>query len=281
MHRTLVFCRENAQLGNRLMVYAHLLAAARERDWELINPTFEPYADLFVGTKSRPHGRSMLAVRSAWQVGKVLAPLSCGRLARARARRTIEVDLQATVLAAEARQARWLLLQGFRIHCPQWVAHQAAGLRQFFMPIETQRQPAETLITQQRQRADVVVGVHIRQGDYAAHLGGRYFYDTTQYAALMRRMQQMLAPRTVAFVLCTHVPLMNTPFADFTWVPGPGQVLADLHTLSLCDYILGPPSSFSAWAAFHGATRLLRVTSAAQEFTLDDFTYEAFPDTRD
>jgi hypothetical protein len=69
--RSLVLCQENAQLGNRLMVYAHLLAAAGERGWNLLNPTFEPYADLFVGTSSRPHGRSVFAVRCAWQTGKI------------------------------------------------------------------------------------------------------------------------------------------------------------------------------------------------------------------
>ncbi len=263
------------------MVYAHLLATARERGWNLVNPTFEPYADFFVGTCPRPHGRSLLAVRCAWQAGKVLAPLSRGRIARARARNTRMVDLESVVLAAEAGRARWLLLQGFRIRCPQWVARQAPGLRAFFTPIDVHRQPAEALIAAQRQRAEVVVGVHIRQGDYAQHVGGRYFYTMSEYADLMRRMQQIMAPRTVAFVICTHVPLPSSVFAEFTWKPGPGHMVADLHALSECDYILGPPSSFSAWAAFYGAKRLLRVTSAEQRFMLADFTEELFPETHD
>jgi hypothetical protein len=93
----------------------------------------------------------MLAVRCAWQAGKVLAPLSRGRIARARARNTRMVDLESVVLAAEAGRARWLLLQGFRIRCPQWVARQAPGLRAFFTPIDVHRQPAEALIAAQRQ----------------------------------------------------------------------------------------------------------------------------------
>ena len=281
MARTLIFCRENAQLGNRLIVYAHLLAAARERGWNLINPTFEPYADWFEGTVSRPHGRSLLAVRLAWQLGKVTAILSGGLIARARARGDIHVDLEAVVPAAELQRARWLLLQGFKIRCPTWSSHQAAGLREFFRPIKTYRQPAEGGIADLRSRADVVVGIHVRQGDYAQHLGGRYFYSCAQYAHFMSCMREQLAPRSVAFVVCTHVPLNHADFAGFTWALGPGNTAADLHALSLCDYIVGPPSSFSAWAAFHGATRLAHVRSAQQQLALTDFLIPTHPDIRD
>jgi len=276
--RSLVFCRENAQLGNRLIVYAHLLAAARERDWELVNPTFEPYADLFVGTKPRPHGTSMLAVRWAWQMGKLVSPLTCGRLARVRARGTAEVDLETTMPAAEANGARWLLLQGFRIRCPHWVERQAAYLREFFMPLDAHRLPAEALITTMREQSDIVVGIHVRQGDYAQHLSGKFFYTIDQYVGFMRQVRALLAPSSVSFVVCTHVDLAPHTLAEFTWTRGPGSIAGDIHALSRCDYIIGPPSSFSAWAAFHGATRLLHVEEPHATWTLADFHRPLAPD---
>ena len=278
MPRTLVFCRENAQLGNRLIVYAHLLAAARERGWELANPTFEPYADWFVGTRSRPHGRRLWPVRLAWQLGKVCAPLSAGIVARARARGVVEVDLQATLPAAEAGAARWLLLQGYRIRCPDWARKQAAGLRQFFTPIDDYRQPAEQRVSEVRARADTVVGIHVRHGDYAQHLGGRYFYGFAQYAGFMRAMIANLAPRRVGFVICTHVALDRSVFSGLDWVAGPGHPAADLHALSLCDYIVGPPSSFSAWAAFHGETALWQAESGEARCELGAFRSPRHPD---
>ncbi len=278
---TLVFCRENAQLGNRLVVYAHLLAATLEHGWELVNPTFEPYADLFVGTKSRPHGKSMWAVRIAWQAGKLVAPISCGRVMRARARGVIEVDLQAALLTAEAGHARWLLLQGYRIRCPQWATRQASALRAFFTPIESHRLAAEARLAEVRARGEVVVGIHVRQGDYATHLNGLYYYSIAQYAQFMRRMQTLLAPRSVVFLVCTHVPIPEATLAEFAWAPGPGSAAADLHALAGCDYILGPPSSFSSWAAFHGATSLMRVSDPTRLFSLADFVRQDFPEAID
>lgn len=279
--RRIVFCRENAQLGNRLIVYAHLLAAARERGWDLVNPTFEPYADLFVGTRSRPHGRAMLPVRLAWQAGKILAPLSGGILARARARGAVEVDLESSVPAAESRGARWLLIQGYRIRCPSWVAKQAAALRTFFTPIDAHRIPAEARVAELRARGDVVVGVHVRHGDYAEHLGGRYFYPIAEYAGFMRRVRDLLAPRNVAFLVCSQAAQPPEALHDLTWTPGPGAAAADLHALSCCDLILGPPSSFSAWAAFFGGKPLLRIEHRTQEFTLADFLPQPHPENLD
>ena len=278
MRRTLVFCRENAQLGNRLIVYAHLLAAVRERGWALANPTFEPYADWFVGTSSRPHGRRLWPVRLAWQLGKVCAPLSAGIIARARARGQVEVDLQVTLLAAEARAARWLLVQGYRIRCPDWARQQVNGLRQFFTPIDDYRLPAERRVAEMRDRADVVVGIHVRQGDYAQHLAGRYFYSFIQYAGFMRAMIANLAPRRVGFVICSHVPVDHAAFSGLDWVPGPGHPAADLHALSVCDFIVGPPSSFSAWAAFHGETALWQAESGDARCELGAFRRPQYPD---
>ncbi len=281
MQRTLVFCRENAQLGNRLIVYAHLLAATRVCGWRMVNPTFEPYADLFTGTCSRPHGRCLMGVRAAWQVGKLLAPLSGGLLARARARGAVEIDLTAVMRDVEQRGARWLLIQGYRIRCPEWVAQEAEAVRRFFMPIDQYRLPAESLVADLRQRGEIVIGVHIRHGDYAQHLGGRYFYSFAQYAGLMRQVQNLFASRRCVFLICTHVPFPAEVFSEFVWAQGPGTPAADLHALSRCDHILGPPSSFSAWAAFHGASQLCHVTHPEQTLTVAGFLPQPAPDSRD
>lgn len=274
---TLIFCRENAQLGNRLIIYAHLLAAAHECGWKLINPTFEPYADHFVGTQSRPHGRSLFAVRALWQLGKLCAPLSGGWLARARARGSLKIDLETTLPTAVKQGTRYLLLQGYDIRCPTWVTRQADALRAFFMPVETFREPAESCLTQLRKPDRIIVGIHIRHGDYAEHLGGRFFYTFAQYAHIMAEIQGKFAPQTVAFLISTHVPIPAGTFTGFTWKSAPGTPVADLHALSLCDFIAGPPSSFSAWAAFHGRSRLLHIIHPAAPIEMADFVDQSYP----
>lgn len=292
----MILCRKNGQLGNRLMVYAHIMAAARERGWTLFNPTFAEYSDDFEGPRGHlascsevlPESQSIapwkrtaacILLRVMYQLGKPCRFLSGGRLGYLRARNAAHVDLGKALPEIEARSTQVLLLQGYHFRNADWARAQAPWLRTFFRPLARHRDIAEPVIAGLRAQVDVVVGVHIRHGDYALHLNGRFFYSVEQYLSLMRHMVQLLAPQRVGFLVCSNAQHGAADFAEFTMARGPGGVISDLHALSLCDYVLGPPSSYSSWAAFAGNTRLLRVEDPSAAFSLDDFTVQEAPQT--
>ncbi len=296
MQRLMIICRKNGQLGNRLMVYAHVMAAARERGWTLLNPTFAEYSEGFEGPRGLLAGCATVtpaalpvaswrravaygATRCLYQACKPLRPLSGGRIAYARARNAHHLDLGEVLPAAEATGVRLLLLQGYHLRHGAWARAQAPWLRSFFRPIAAHRAAAEAAVGALRAQCAVVVGMHIRHGDYANHLGGRFFFHVPQYLALMRRMVELLAPQQVGFLVCSNAVHAAEDFAGFTVVRGPGGLYSDLHALSLCDHLLGPPSSYSSWAAFSGGTSLLRVEDPARRFTLADFAIQDAPDT--
>lgn len=113
----------------------------------------------------------------------------------------------------------------------------------------------------------VRVGVHIRRGDYATFAGGKYFFELDYYYCLMDNVHRQLTAqgREVQFVLCSND---RFDIADPALLEGksfaarhlrrldPATALADLYALSLCDYLMGPPSTFSQWASFCGGGRL-------------------------
>ena len=45
-----------------------------------------------------------------------------------------------------------------------------------------------------------------------------------------------------------------------------------LYSMSQCEYIMGPPSSFSVWAARFGNKKLL-VLERGYSYTIEDFGY--------
>ena len=49
-------------------------------------------------------------------------------------------------------------------------------------------------------------------------------------------------------------------------------MIEDVYALSQCDYILGPPSTFSMWASFIGDVPLRIVKYANENITLDQFS---------
>lgn len=45
----------------------------------------------------------------------------------------------------------------------------------------------------------------------------------------------------------------------------------DLFSLSKADYIIGPPSTFSAWASLYGTVPLYFIESSNSDFKIPDF----------
>lgn len=160
---------------------------------------------------------------------------------------------------AQNSGATTLLLQGYYFRHAPWAERHAALLRAFFLPCAKHRHAAEQVIHELRKRCDLVVAVHLRHGDYQTHLGGRYFWSVPEYRTFLERMQSLLAPARVGFLICSNATHQPKAFTGLIWSAGPGSATADLHAMSCCDYVVGPPSSFSAWAAFQGNTRLLHL----------------------
>jgi hypothetical protein len=75
----------------------------------------------------------------------------------------------------------------------------------------------------------------------------------------------------VAFLLCSNEALDLRDFADLPVRLATGHFVEDLYALAACDYVLGPPSSYSMWASFYGQVPLLHIERPEQEIQLTDF----------
>lgn len=127
-----------------------------------------------------------------------------------------------------------------------------------------------------RQKNSVLVGVHIRRGDYINHEGGKYFYSIECYSRFISHMKLLLEKESKhgVFVASSNdrdfAELLSSIHPDINYFSN--DAISDLCMLSLCDYILGPPSTFSLWASFYGAVPVLHIETPLQIFELDDFT---------
>ncbi|CCG98815.1 hypothetical protein FAES_0804 [Fibrella aestuarina BUZ 2] len=129
---------------------------------------------------------------------------------------------------------------------------QYAALKNMFaLPAQAQKEATE-LIEKARCQGNMVVGVHLRRGDYAAWKGGKYYYDDDAYAGMMAHITDLLPEKRVTFVLCSNEPIRHAAFANWSTVVSDKTFLGDLATLSQCDLLFGPPSTFSGWASFIG-----------------------------
>jgi hypothetical protein len=149
------------------------------------------------------------------------------------------------------------------------------ALKRIFRPKDDIMQKAEAMIAELRQKSDMVVGVHIRRGDYATWNDGRFFFSLEEYHQLMVRVAQLYSDRRVAFFISSNEAFSPDIFEGChcrRFGSEPSGAVLDLYTLSLCDRIIGPFSSYSRWASFIGEVPLCFLESKDQQFSEDSFS---------
>jgi hypothetical protein len=126
---------------------------------------------------------------------------------------------------------------------------------------------------------DVKVGVHVRQGDYRTHLGGRFYFDSPIYGRLIEKMLDRLSPSRGKFFVFSDEPQNPEDFPSCDIVFQRNAPVVDMYSLARCDLIIGPPSSFSWWASFVGQVPMYMVDSAEDDLMLEGF--QVVPRSRD
>lgn len=295
LQKTIIISKKTGRLGNRLQLYAHWLAFALEKEVRLLNPAFAEYSLFFQGTADQRWGKFpkdpeavspseasrdwiYWSNRAAYKLAKPLAiSKNAGlRVAKAQSSKFIQTDS----LWNEFIEESWNILftQGLHFYSPgEWFVRHGDKIRSFLAPANGYQEKATQLVTQIKSRADVLVGVHLRQTDYQEFVGGRFFYSLNQYLMKMLEIREVYHPRSCAFLICSDVSWEGSLKQDLQCFSGPGTVIGDLIALSKCDLILGPPSTFSGWAAWHGKVPIHFLENPTISLSLDSFQILPYP----
>lgn len=148
-------------------------------------------------------------------------------------------------------------------------------LKQLFRPKDEIMQKAERMVANLKEECECVVGVHIRRGDYATWNDGRFFYELEDYHQFMLRLKQLYKDKRVGFFISSNEYFSLDDFEDCNckrFDKEPSGAIIDLYTLSKCDLIIGPFSSYSRWASFIGEVPLCFLETKDQQFTEDSFS---------
>jgi hypothetical protein len=269
------------RLANRLVLFANFIAFARDQGHRVVNFAFHSYAPMFQTTRNDIYCQYPVPRRRSWMdVIPGLAPALRGTrflyhcvhaasllnerlplLGRAAVtlRETpgqVMTPLEGPEVQAKIAHARVVLVNGWNFRAPGCLQRQAAQVRAYFQPVEEHAQTSRQAVDRLRRQADVVIGVHIRHGDYRLWKGGNFFFPISRYAAWMRQLAGQFPGSRVAFLVCSDEPRHAREFPGLSVGFGPGLPIRDLYALAGCDYIFGPWSTFSQWASFYGSKPL-------------------------
>jgi hypothetical protein len=297
MKYNVVITKKPGRLGNRLFMFAHLIANSLEFGYRVWNPTFLEYCEYFEKLQAQLLPRFPLRKDEGFRLGLLL-----GRRFRSNLRKWIyrgvrgvtkrlraislygsplhilveapisnPIDLSEHWWSRIVDSRRVVLELGYFVHDVKALRKHQDAIRDYFRPRADLLSNAEIFIRAKRERYDILIGLHVRLEDYRKWRGGRYYYKLDEYAKVTRSIASLFPETRVCFVVCSGETIPLEVFHDVHTERGPGSLVDDLLSLSLCDFIVGPPSSFSRWAAFYGGRPILSLERTDVPIQYDDF----------
>jgi len=277
----LVIALKPGRLANQLWLFAHFIAFARDAGITVLNPAFEDNAHHFEGSRTQPVShyppcrlrRPMRPIRGVYSLARGTGALAARLDPSGLCVPTVRLDhpsgfgfahtfdLGTPGFRSLAASRRLIVVQGWQFVNGRSLAEHRDAICEYFRPTAPDRGRIGLAVSAARRGGDLLVGVHIRRGDYRSYMGGQYCFTDQTFDRVMRQAQEMFAPRRVRFLVCSDEPLSADNFSVGVTL-GPGDALGDLYALSLCDYLVGPPSTFSMWASFYGTVPLFVIESS-------------------
>lgn len=274
------------QLCNRIFLTAYGMAIANGSGQRLIDFSLNEYAALFPAT------RRMKLFEWPYKVLRLLVRAIVKTLWRLPIGRTFIIDVtyqnseqcspgNANFMAKiKRRRLTFIRVAGY-FDLSKIVLPETETIRAKFAPDPEITRMARAHATAARRGADVLIGIHIRRRDYDMHLNGKHFYPVKFYREAMDQMVRILPGKKTAFLICSDEALPMDLFSPLQVMMGPGTVLGDLYGLAECDYLLGPPSTYSLWAAFYGRKPIFQmfrkeVPSHLEQFMVPDGHFECY-----
>jgi hypothetical protein len=123
------------------------------------------------------------------------------------------------------------------------------------------------------EQGAVLVGFHIRRGDYRTYRNGEYFFNDESWIAWINQARSLFNANGRRFVglIFSNEKVESVINSGADLILGPGDMYEDLHMLSKCHYLVGPPSTFSGWASYVGRVPVRYVTKPDARSELGDF----------
>ena len=177
----LFFVHDRGQMCNNILQFGHLYAWSRENNARALSTRFAYKYQYFHICRTRGHHFIVYALSKLAARLHLLPVLD------------FDVRRQADEAGMDAllRQYHWAWIDGWYVHFNDLFAKYRREICDLFAFLPEVEQKAQLKMMPWLTRENYIrLGVHIRRGDYARFLGGRYFYDDATMQRLIREFRQ-------------------------------------------------------------------------------------------
>ena len=272
----MIFARDKSQMCNNLLQYAHVYAWGREHGRKVISMRFSYKYQYFHICHTPLTGLGWYLLAKYMAALKLLPTASFKHS-----------DCDPVALEQKMLRHRNIVVSGWFVRYYDLFLKYRQEIcdlfridEQYTEPVRIDEQYTEPVKEKMKHSSlltPLKLGVHIRRGDYAQWHDGKYCYDDEVYARHINRFAELHPDKDVHVYLSTNDASVTEEryqqFCPHVHIHHlQGNAPEDLFMLSECDYLMGPPSTFSLVAAMYRDIPLYRMDTANAE----DMTAEGF-----
>lgn len=245
--------------GNRLMLYSYIISWSKKFNGIVLNPSFIEYEEYFKNFKSNVFGLIPCKAPPKNKIPKFFSKMineSFNRIAYRKIKipRIISFDLESENEDYEKKSFQTLLrrskvvfFRGFLFGKRNFKS--VGNLRNY---LKNLFEFSDKIVSRSNEilgsiNKSYIIGVCMRQGDYKNHFNGKLFLEDHEYKMLLDRLKIHFGNDFGIFVACEE---KKDEILDESAYFNYGEPAVNLCTLSKCNYLIGPASTFMTWAAF-------------------------------
>lgn len=244
------------RMGNQLMQLLHLAASAREYGWKIWDVAFHVKREFSV--RRLPNLRVDNIPWLVWVLFRIPIVSCLVSILKYLGGSFVTVlccrpGKMPTELVELNKSHSWVIMNCWPYTDYRSLYLHQNELRQFIAPKDEYINEAAEWLQEIRIPDAVLVGVHIRRTDYQYFCDGKHYFELDFYKKKMLEIQRF-STQKVQFVICSDERVDEAYFLDEIehLCISRHSFMADFAILSMCDYLIGPPSTFASTASFWG-----------------------------
>lgn len=263
----IIVFNKSGQFCNRILLFAHCIASAVKYKQRVFHMFFKDL-DGYVCKEDKTEGKVGYSKKSNLLLCRINE-----KIINKRTREKQCKVSQKKANSVKKRRGIHIIWNWYYRDYPALFEQRDAVLA-FLKPKAVYFKKAEENISKNKGDAQILVGLHIRRGDYIAWQGGKYYYDDAAYLGFMKQFADNCAGKKVKFFVCSNEKINIRYFTDngINVFEGTGDFIEDIVSLSFCDYVMGPPSTFSWWAAYIGMNKYYQIECVGEQIVPDKFS---------
>ncbi len=281
------------QLANRIFQFSFVIANAIENNYKVLNLNFDDYAEYFEATSNSKFDEFQIKTTLISDYSKTdkIGINAINKLSHFFKKNNFtknfilehlffeneRFDLNDVSLQKIVKSKLIFLGGAWYFDYSNFIKH-ANLIKRFFTPIKKYQNKIEEIYKEIFEENTLLVGVHIRKGDYKEFMDGLHYLENTIYAERMEQAQNLLSEqgKKIKFVLCSNEPIELNDFKKYKVYHNHNHFIVDLYLLAKCNYIMGPLSTFSMWASFYGKVPLWQISKEKIDLKFTDFQIKEY-----